>query len=161
MRDSGSFSLSQRRTKGTYHQRVFCRVLSAQDYTLILGLPGTGKTSTIASAVMELLSLGKSVLLTSYTNSAVDNVMLKLVAMNAKMLRLGRSGGVHPALLPYMLGGARFPDTRASDLKAILRDACLVCDSLARTYRVFISMRLPPPSLSLPPFVPVKASLCR
>ena len=44
----------------------------------MLGMPGTGKTTTIASLVQVLVARGCSVLLTSYTNSAVDNVLLKL-----------------------------------------------------------------------------------
>lgn len=52
--------------------------MSAQDYALILGMPGTGKTTTIACLVQVLVAQGKSVLLTSYTHSAVDNILLKL-----------------------------------------------------------------------------------
>lgn len=54
------------------------QVLCSRDYTLLLGMPGTGKTTTIASLVKVLVARGNSVLLTSHTNSAVDNVLLKL-----------------------------------------------------------------------------------
>lgn len=54
------------------------QILAARDYALILGMPGTGKTHTMAHAVKALLIRGASVLLTSYTNSAVDNLLLKL-----------------------------------------------------------------------------------
>jgi hypothetical protein len=37
-----------------------------------------GKTSTIVALVKVLNELGLSVLLTSYTHSAVDNILLKL-----------------------------------------------------------------------------------
>ena len=42
----------------------------------VISLPG--KTSTIVSLVKVLTLLGYSVLLTSYTHSAVDNILLKL-----------------------------------------------------------------------------------
>ena len=45
-----------------------CRVLAARDYTLILGMPGTGKTSTIVAAVKRLVGRGSSVLIMAYTN---------------------------------------------------------------------------------------------
>ena len=45
---------------------------------MILGMPGTGKTTTIACIVSILVSLGKSVLITSYTHSAVDNILMKI-----------------------------------------------------------------------------------
>lgn len=43
-------------------------VLAAQDYALVLGMPGAGKTTTIVAMVQALVAAGKSVLLTSYTN---------------------------------------------------------------------------------------------
>lgn len=49
-----------------------------KDYLLIKGYPGTGKTSTIVALVEALRIQGFSVIVTSYTNSAVDNVLLKL-----------------------------------------------------------------------------------
>ena len=42
-------------------------------------MPGTGKTTTIACLVQILVARGYSVLLTSFTNSAVDNVLMKLI----------------------------------------------------------------------------------
>lgn len=56
------------------------QILTAKDYALILGMPGTGKTSTMVHAVKALLLRGASILLTSYTNSAVDNLLIKLKA---------------------------------------------------------------------------------
>lgn len=43
-------------------------------------MPGTGKTSTLVHAVKALLIRGTSILLTAYTNSAVDNLLIKLKA---------------------------------------------------------------------------------
>lgn len=51
----------------------------ARDYLLIKGYPGTGKTTTIASLIAILVKLEKKVLFTSFTNSAVDNLLLKFI----------------------------------------------------------------------------------
>lgn len=55
------------------------KVVSANDFALVQGLPGTGKTSTLSFITRLLAARGKRVLITSYTNGAVDNVLLKLL----------------------------------------------------------------------------------
>ncbi|TPX38233.1 hypothetical protein SmJEL517_g00212 [Synchytrium microbalum] len=77
------------------------RVQSAQDYALILGMPGTGKTTTISILIRTLAAEGKSVLLTSYTHTAVDNVLLKLKQDNVDFVRLGNVDKVHPGVVEY------------------------------------------------------------
>ncbi|XP_077750898.1 DNA replication ATP-dependent helicase/nuclease DNA2 isoform X2 [Canis aureus] len=71
------------------------KVLLSKDYTLIVGMPGTGKTTTICTLVRILYTCGFSVLLTSYTHSAVDNILLKLAKFKIGFLRLGRTQKVH------------------------------------------------------------------
>ncbi|PHU30986.1 hypothetical protein BC332_03079 [Capsicum chinense] len=76
-------------------RRAILKILTAKDYALILGMPGTGKTSTMVYAVKALLIRGSSILLTSYTNSAVDNLLLKLKAQGIDFIRIGRYEVVH------------------------------------------------------------------
>ncbi|XP_057197424.1 DNA replication ATP-dependent helicase/nuclease DNA2 [Triplophysa rosa] len=77
------------------------KVLLSKDYTLIVGMPGTGKTTTICTLVRILHACGFSVLLTSYTHSAVDNILLKLKRFKIGFLRLGRTQKVHHDILPF------------------------------------------------------------
>ncbi|XP_078060922.1 DNA replication ATP-dependent helicase/nuclease DNA2 [Mustelus asterias] len=77
------------------------RVLLSKDYTLIVGMPGTGKTTTICTLVRMLHACGFSVLLTSYTHSAVDNILLKLARFKVGFLRLGRYQKVHPDIRKF------------------------------------------------------------
>jgi DNA replication ATP-dependent helicase Dna2 len=42
--------------------------------------------------------MGKSVLFTSYTHSAIDNLLLKLLALKIDFLRIGTHGKVHPQI---------------------------------------------------------------
>lgn len=67
------------------------KVLTAQDYALILGMPGTGKTTTIAHVVRALLAENKSILVTSFTHTAVDNILLKIkdLVPPQSILRIG------------------------------------------------------------------------
>ncbi|XP_074088489.1 DNA replication ATP-dependent helicase/nuclease DNA2 isoform X2 [Macrotis lagotis] len=77
------------------------KVLLSKDYTLIVGMPGTGKTTTICALVRILYACGFSVLLTSYTHSAVDNILLKLMKFKVRFLRLGQTLKVHPSIQKF------------------------------------------------------------
>ncbi|XP_054838935.1 DNA replication ATP-dependent helicase/nuclease DNA2 [Eublepharis macularius] len=77
------------------------QVLLSKDYTLIVGMPGTGKTTTICALVRILYACGFSVLLTSFTHSAVDNILLKLAKFKVGFLRLGRAQKVHPDIRKF------------------------------------------------------------
>jgi DNA replication ATP-dependent helicase Dna2 len=81
------------------------KVLKTKDYALILGMPGTGKTSTIAQIILRLVKGGKSVLLTSYTHSAVDNILMKLVDSDQRILRLGHLDKVGRHMWSVQLAG--------------------------------------------------------
>ena len=77
------------------------KVMSAKDYALVLGMPGTGKTTTIAHIIRALVARGKSVLLTSYTHTAVDNILLKLRDSDISVLRLGVVAKIHPEVQEF------------------------------------------------------------
>lgn len=74
-------------------QYAIHKVLTAEDYALILGMPGTGKTTVVAALIKVLVESGKTVLLASYTHSAVDSILRKLDEgegeWSEKVLRLG------------------------------------------------------------------------
>ncbi|KAA8893185.1 DNA replication factor Dna2-domain-containing protein [Sphaerosporella brunnea] len=75
-------------------KRAINTVMSARDYALVLGMPGTGKTTTLSHIIRALVSQGKSVLLTSYTHTAVDNILLKMKDEKFGVLRLGNRSKV-------------------------------------------------------------------
>ena len=55
------------------------KVLGAKDYALVLGMPGTGKTTVVVEVIRRLVRAGKTVLVASYTHSAVDTILGKVV----------------------------------------------------------------------------------
>ncbi|XP_015433477.1 PREDICTED: DNA replication ATP-dependent helicase/nuclease DNA2 [Dufourea novaeangliae] len=78
-------------------QRVILKVMTANDYILIKGMPGTGKTQTLVALIELLHVTGHSVLITAHTNSALDNILLKLLDKGIDFLRLG-SSSISPLL---------------------------------------------------------------
>jgi len=75
-------------------QADMAKVLAAQDYVILLGMPGTGKATTVAEIIKELVRRGKSVLLSSYTHSAIDTILMKLLDADFEILRLGNADKV-------------------------------------------------------------------
>ncbi|RMY76547.1 hypothetical protein D0863_01865 [Hortaea werneckii] len=84
-------------------QGAVSKVLSAEDYALILGMPGTGKTTTIAHIIRALLAEDKTILLTSFTHTAVDNILMKIrdIAPENSVLRLGVPAKIHPEVQKF------------------------------------------------------------
>ncbi|MBO4906318.1 MAG: AAA family ATPase [Bacteroidaceae bacterium] len=93
--------------KGDYQtfNELTLRTLQAKDFFLIIGPPGTGKTSfgLINTLKEELLNPGSSVLLMAYTNRAVDEICGKLVEEGIAYLRLGSSLSCEDIYKPYLL----------------------------------------------------------
>ena len=78
--------------------------LAAQDYLLVQGPPGAGKTSTIANMVRALRARGERVLLASFTNRAVDAMLDALSAQDRhEAVRLGSAAATSPHLRPLLL----------------------------------------------------------
>ena len=88
------------------------KIISMNDYACIQGLPGTGKTSTIAFIARLLAAQGKRVLITSYTHAAVDNLLMKLMEGGvhgsdrhpncSDLVRIGNKSSCHPDVHPFL-----------------------------------------------------------
>lgn len=79
-------------------------------------MPGTGKTTTISSIISMLVKLGKSVLLTSYTHTAVDNVLLKLQSDGVEFIRLGNRDKIHPRIAQHVPDPSSFKSVHHLDV---------------------------------------------
>lgn len=80
------------------------RAMQMEDYLLIHGPPGTGKTSVIAEIVKRLCQEGQRVLLAAFTNQAVDNMLIRLEKEGFKnYVRLGHERNVDEAVQSHLL----------------------------------------------------------
>jgi len=98
-----------RRLSRKYHPHydaVLLGVMQARDYYLLVGPPGTGKTSmALRFMVEEELATRPegSVLLTAYTNRAVDEICGMLCEAGLPFLRLGHAASCDPRFREYLL----------------------------------------------------------
>ncbi|GAM17628.1 hypothetical protein SAMD00019534_008030 [Acytostelium subglobosum LB1] len=112
-------------------QKAIQSVLSARDYALILGMPGTGKSLTIANLVNILSRLGKSVLVTSYTHTSLDALLEKCVEVGVgKFLRLASNiNQVGASIQKYCLESQQFESITSMktflDAQRIVATTCL------------------------------------
>jgi DNA replication ATP-dependent helicase Dna2 len=96
-------------------------------YLLVLGVPGAGKTTAIVGMIKALASAGKRVLLVSYTNAAVDHVLLKLAAGGFdNFLRLGRKGRVNSRLGEFLPTGDRYNAATSEDMIRLMQQIPVV-----------------------------------
>ena len=102
-------------------------VLAAKDYALIRGLPGAGKSATLCAIVAALVDSGKSVLVTSHTHTAVDNVLERLPSVGVHdFVRAGGEDGKASAFATaYAPGGAKHNARSVQELQQ-LADSCNV-----------------------------------
>ena len=72
-----------------------------EDILLVLGPPGTGKTTVISYWVEYFIQNRKRVLISSQNNAAVDNVLARFGTM-AETVRLGNENKVQENCKPYL-----------------------------------------------------------
>lgn len=75
------------------------KIISAQDIAIIHGPPGTGKTTTVISAIEQTLKNETQVLVCAPSNTAVDLLVEKLQEKNIEVLRIGHPARVTDHLL--------------------------------------------------------------
>ena len=102
--------------------------VDAEDCALIHGPPGTGKTYTIARTIRALVEEGNRVLLSAFTNRAVDNALEALRDQGFEsVLRVGTETGVRGDMQDVRLVQRGDPNEKAAEL----RDAPVVAATTA------------------------------
>lgn len=86
---------------------MLLKAMQATDYFLLIGPPGTGKTSMALRYIVEeqLASCDKGdVLIMSYTNRAVDEICAMLCDAGIDFVRQGNEYSCAPQFRPYLIG---------------------------------------------------------
>ena len=92
--------------------------VGAEDFALVHGPPGTGKTYTLARMVRALVARGDRVLLSAFTNRAVDNLLEALEDQGyTDIVRVGTESGVRDDMQKYRLETSGDPGECASRLQ--------------------------------------------
>lgn len=107
-RPQADTTLQLSRQYSAAYDGILLKAKQAQDYFLLSGPPGTGKTSmALRYIVEEELAAGEraSILLTAYTNRAVDEICGMLTDAGFDYLRLGSDASCDPRFHSRLLDG--------------------------------------------------------
>ena len=112
------------------------RAIGAEEFALVHGPPGTGKTYTLARIVRALVERGQRVLVSAFTNRAVDNALEELAAQGfTEMRRYGTESGVRADMQDYRIPRSGDPETCASALEEAPVVAATTASSASRAMR--------------------------
>ncbi len=94
-------------------QKAVAAILENEQLAIVHGPPGTGKTTTLIEAILQLVKNGEKVLVSAPSNTAVDNIAKGLIRENVKLLRVGNMSKVDDEIF------AHTPEGKLSNSKAL------------------------------------------
>ena len=125
-------SITLSRSYSPYYDEMLLKASQAQDFFLLQGPPGTGKTSmALRFLVEEELSshsspLTSHLLLTAYTNRAVDEICSMLEDAGIDYLRIGYEASCDPRFSHRLLDRVLAEKPRLDDIRRQLQEVRVV-----------------------------------
>ncbi|MFT4883568.1 MAG: DNA replication ATP-dependent helicase Dna2 [Natronomonas sp.] len=116
------------------------KAVNAEDFALVHGPPGTGKTYTLAKTIRTLVRSGERVLLSAFTNRAVDNAIEALEEQGfTDIVRWGSESGVRDDMQEYRMERSGDPRERAAELQdaQVVAATTAACGSRALKEQAF------------------------
>lgn len=96
--------------------------LLADDFAIIHGPPGTGKTTTLAEIISQAVDRGERVLACAASNTAVDNLLERMQRLVPYVVRVGHPARVFERLRDYTLDGQVEKDPSSQVIKDLRRE---------------------------------------
>lgn len=109
--------------------------LSQPDLAILHGPPGTGKTTTLAEVIHQAVQQGQRVLACAPSNTAVDNLLERLVPLTPSVVRVGHPARVFESLRGHTLDELVDQDPTSDVLKDMRRELAEILRSAARPFR--------------------------
>jgi len=88
----------QNKSLNNSQQKAVIAIIQNKDITIVHGPPGTGKTTTLIEAIIQLIKAGEKILVSAPSNTAVDNIAKGLLAKGVHLLRIGNTSKIDETL---------------------------------------------------------------
>ncbi len=98
-------------------------ILNVNDFGVVHGPPGTGKTTTLVEAIRLTLQTERQVLVCAPTNTAVDLLSEKLNGLGLNVIRLGHPARISESLQGTSIDGKVTQSPYYKDIKNLRRNA--------------------------------------
>lgn len=127
-------SLAKSRLNASQTEAIV-HALGANDLAIIHGPPGTGKTTTVAELIRQTVHRGERVLACAPSNTGVDNLLEKLIALGVHAIRIGHPARVLESLQEHTLDYLVDADPAMKVIREMRREAELLTSKAGRWTR--------------------------
>jgi superfamily I DNA and/or RNA helicase len=90
-----------------------------EELLIIHGPPGTGKTTTLIEAILQLVKKGEKILVSAPSNTAVDNIASGLIDKNINFIRVGNNTKVNAQIFPFTPEGKLKDSKQEKEIKKL------------------------------------------
>jgi ATP-dependent RNA/DNA helicase IGHMBP2 len=100
-------------------QQAVVAITQNENITIVHGPPGTGKTTTLIEAIVQLVKAGEKVLVSAPSNTAVDNIAKGLIAKGLQVLRTGNTSKVDETIFLHTPEGKLSNSKQQKEIKEL------------------------------------------
>ena len=100
-------------------QQAIVAITQNEELTIVHGPPGTGKTTTLIEAIIQLIKNGEKILVSAPSNTAVDNISKGLIQQGVKLLRVGNISKVDEIIFPHTPEGKLSNSKQQKEIKEL------------------------------------------
>ena len=100
-------------------QQAVAAITQNEQITIVHGPPGTGKTTTLIEAILQLIKNGEKVLVSAPSNTAVDNISKGLIEKGVKLLRVGNTSKVDETIFSHTPEGKLSNSKQQKEIKQL------------------------------------------
>lgn len=104
-------------------QQSVAAILRNKTITIVHGPPGTGKTTTLIEAIIQLVKTGEKVLVSAPSNAAVDNIAKGLIRKSLQVLRVGNTSKVDEEIFSHTPEGKLTHARQQKEIKELKKRA--------------------------------------